>query len=116
MSKKNIIILIIILIIIGLGAFYSYKMLSAPKNDLTQSTASNTLDENNSTTEPQQDSGAQIEVQDDSGNVVDNNSLNVCVDQCGDGVCQTTDPECSLTHYLNCICLENAQTCPQDCQ
>lgn len=41
-------------------------------------------------------------------------TLTVCVDKCGDGICQTSDPECKDS--MNCVCPENQQECPQDCK
>jgi hypothetical protein len=43
--------------------------------------------------------------------------LFICADKCGDGVCQTSDPNCGESDSnLNCICPETQQECPQDCQ
>ena len=40
--------------------------------------------------------------------------LTVCLDKCGDNVCQEAE-ECADESSLNCVCLENAEECPQDC-
>jgi len=40
--------------------------------------------------------------------------LFVCVDKCGDSICQISDTECE--DELNCICPENIENCPVDCQ
>lgn len=45
----------------------------------------------------------------------DQGGLTVCVDQCGDGICQNAVPSCEENN-LNCICLENTSDCPQDCR
>ena len=42
--------------------------------------------------------------------------LTVCMDKCGDGVCQETDPNCGENSNLNCVCPETPQECPQDCE
>ena len=41
-------------------------------------------------------------------------TLNVCLDQCGDGICQKTDQNCKEGN-LNCLCPETLVNCPQDC-
>lgn len=43
-------------------------------------------------------------------------TLTVCVDKCGDGICQKTDPNCDVNNNLNCPCPETLQECPQDCK
>ena len=49
-----------------------------------------------------------------SGN--SNGGLTVCLDQCGNGICEQSDPNCGKENSLNCICLESKQDCPQDCK
>ena len=44
----------------------------------------------------------------------ENSVLLVCVDKCGDGVCQEVATDCKEGN-LNCACLENITDCPQDC-
>lgn len=57
--------------------------------------------------EPENKSGTPvIEMQEQSG-------IFVCVDKCGDGICQPPEKECD---NLNCVCLENPQECPADCK
>lgn len=41
--------------------------------------------------------------------------LMVCVDKCGDNVCQDTVSTCQ-ENDLNCTCQETKQECPQDCK
>ncbi len=41
-------------------------------------------------------------------------TLTVCVEECGNGVCQKTGPDCKAGD-LNCICPETHADCPQDC-
>lgn len=40
--------------------------------------------------------------------------LFICLDKCGDGVCQTADLLC--TDKLNCPCVESRDNCPSDCK
>lgn len=49
----------------------------------------------------------QIEIQPQPG-------LTVCVDQCGDGICQPAGTICD--NDLNCICAETKADCPGDCK
>ena len=53
----------------------------------------------------------------DVGSQTDENVgvLSICKDECGDGVCQSIDPNCGNSD-LNCICLETVKECPQDCK
>jgi hypothetical protein len=43
-------------------------------------------------------------------------SFSVCLDRCGDNICQTTDPNCAPGNNLSCVCEETHQSCPQDCK
>lgn len=40
-------------------------------------------------------------------------SLSICMDKCGDGICQISNEDCG---EIDCICLETPQDCPKDCQ
>lgn len=40
-------------------------------------------------------------------------ALNVCLNRCGDGICQELDSNCGRN---NCICQETYQYCPRDCK
>ena len=42
-------------------------------------------------------------------------TLTVCVDKCGDGICQKKNLDCKDSN-LNCVCQEMVSDCPQDCK
>ena len=95
--EKKILIISIVIIIAALGAagFFAY----------VQNSISGT------------DNAPQVQVQAEGAVTQSDNGagmLLVCVDKCGDGVCQKSDPECK--DNLNCVCLETPQDCPQDCK
>jgi hypothetical protein len=99
---KKVLTIIIILLVILLAIFCFYKYMANQKLDV-RSTAGGVNIEN---IEIEQ-GGAQIEGGDAGG-------LTICLDKCGDGLCQKTDPQCQ--NSLNCICPESNEDCPQDCQ
>ena len=101
MKKKNIIIVLVLLVIILVVGFF---------------VLSNKTEQKNSTN----NNVPQVQVQLQNGAVVaqpSNNSsqgsLTVCLDKCGDGICQT-NPDCKPG--ANCLCPETKQECPQDCK
>ena len=119
-DKEVLITLAVVILAILLISFivYHYIAGSAVK---VQNVTNGAQSENNSNTNkptvnlPQveiPEGGVQIQAQGDTGG----GTLSVCVDKCGDGVCQTSDPNCGKNNNLACICLEDKQECPQDCK
>lgn len=100
MNKKNIITVAIIAVIIVIAAIafgWYYYSVSGPVVPADTNQSENTSPE---------DSGIEIQTGSQTG-------LNICIDKCGDGVCQKVDLKC--VDNLNCICLEDTNECPQDC-
>lgn len=110
LDKRILIILIIILVAIILLGIAAYRYLIVDRVNVQNSV-----------------SGTETEMQasdQDSGNPLENSvpelkiepepGLFICVDKCGDGICQTSDPECKDS--MNCVCPESQQECPQDCK
>lgn len=123
LDKKTLFILVIILIVILLVSFMVYKYVAGFKTG-AQNLSSGTQIQKGSDKISSGSAGSiannqqvQIEV---GGVQAEGNTglgaLSVCLDKCGDGICQKTDPNCSKNNNLNCICPETPQECPQDCK
>lgn len=41
--------------------------------------------------------------------------FSICLDKCGDGICQDTASDCKEGDF-NCVCLETKAECSQDCK
>lgn len=124
LNKKIIILGIIIIVLIALGggfAVYYKKALEAGKaikeiGATSETEAPSETGAINATNEGSAiEEIPQIEVQAVSGEESGGGSLIICVDKCGDGVCQKTDSACERGN-LNCVCLESPTDCPQDCK
>ena len=120
-DKKILIILIIALVVILLLGIWIYRYLSAGGAKIENSaggvqtqapaTEQNSNQNNNSPPQVQIPAGG-VQSQGENGG----GTLSVCLDKCGDGICQKTDPNCGKDNNLNCICPETPQECPQDCK
>lgn len=122
-DKKVLIILIVVLVAILLVGFMVYQYVAGSNVKVqnltggaqTEKKSNNAFgDQNKTATNAPQ---AQIEIggvqaQGDTGG----GTLSVCLDKCGDGICQKTDSNCGKDNNLNCICPEIPQECPQDCK
>jgi hypothetical protein len=116
MNKKNIIISIVVLIALLVVLFFVYEFFSTPKEPVKDVIGGvNTEQPIAPTTNNNSDS---VQVQTEEIKVEETTSkgtLTICLDKCGDGFCQTSDPKCDKPD-LNCICLETKADCPQDCK
>jgi hypothetical protein len=113
MDKKFLAISLIVIVLILLAGFGIYQYIAGSTANV-QNSAGGAQTENNAvinTPQIQIQAGG-IEAQGES----DGGSLTICMDQCGNGVCQQTNTTCSGDNNLNCICQENVQDCPQDCK
>lgn len=124
-DRKILLILLASLVIIVAIIFIIYKYVSLPIVTVENSAGgaqneqgvidNNTVPENTSgidTPSAKIDAGG-VGATGTSGEGV----LSICLDMCGDGVCQETDPNCGKPdNDLNCICAESVQECPQDCK
>ena len=118
-DKKILTILIFVVVIILVVGFLGYKYmfsLTGVENSTDNSKIEN-LEQNSvqEFTAPAVETPTTQNPSELQGEYVEQ-SLSVCVDKCGDNICQTTDPNCNLDTRLNCLCLENKQECPQDCK
>lgn len=109
-DKKVLIILVVALVIILLAGFAVYKYFVGAKTE-APAADNNSIQNNNSQPQVQIQAGG-IQIEGDNGG----GTLSVCMDKCGDGICQKTDPNCGEGDNLNCICPETLQECPQDCK
>lgn len=123
MDKKILIILIVALTIILVIGFIIFNYVNSSAVDVqnsiggaqTEQKTENISADNNTPTvnTPQEQievDGIQVE------GIMGAGTLSVCLDKCGDDICQKTDPSCGTDNNLNCICLESPQECPQDCK
>lgn len=116
MLNKKILIISVALIVLASGFyFYNYLVVSNVKVETKLEETTNTgtvnLKEEGLFKTPEQVKKEVKETpKDNSGGF-----LSVCVDKCGDGVCQKVDTVCE-SGGLNCVCEENLQECPQDCR
>ncbi len=110
LDKKVLIILITALVVILLIGFIVYKYISGSLVDVKNLTGGAQTEQNNTPQVQIQADGVQVQGENGGG------TFSVCLDKCGDGVCQETDPNCGKGNGLNCICPENPQECPQDCK
>jgi len=117
-DKKVLIILVVALAIILLIGFvvYKYAVGSIVKvQNLTGGAQTFQGPENTSGDQSEPAINVpQVQIQAQGGSGV--GALSVCLDKCGDDICQKIDPNCNEDSNLNCICPENSQECPQDCE
>ena len=121
MNKKTIILGIVIIIVIALGgglAIY-YKNVSETGGAMEEIEATNeteAISETEATGAINENGAApQIEVKAVPDSENSGGSLTVCLDKCGDGICQKTVSVCEGGN-LNCVCVETQADCPQDCK
>ncbi len=111
-SKKVLIISIIVLILVLGFGFLFYKSIFNKVYKTEIPTQQNTIIND----KPQQKPEVQFQTQSIKAQGTNGGgTLTVCLDKCGDGICQKTDPNCK-SGDLNCICLETPKECPQDCR
>lgn len=115
-DKKVLVIVGVILIVVLIASFFTYKY----SKDLEKTLPSNEMEvkieaprvevitpskDQPNTNQPNNMPQVQL---------VPDESLTVCLDKCGDGVCQSAGIICE--ENLNCICAETKLDCPQDCK
>lgn len=115
-DKKILIILIIVLIAFLVAGYFVFKYtkeIRTRTQDLSD--GANTEEEQSEKTEPSLDEeNSAVEIEYPRIEADPESGLFICVDQCGDKVCQTSDTECK--DNINCICPETKEDCPSDCQ
>jgi len=116
-DKKILLILIVVIAAVLLVGFMVYQYMVSPATKMQNSTGGAQTEVQGSPKEDNNNPQVQVEVggiQAQGGN--GQGMLSVCLDKCGDGVCQKTDPNCGKDNNLNCICPETPQDCPEDCK
>jgi hypothetical protein len=101
MNKK---ILLVIIILVILAIISGLAFLNYSKNLNSQSNKQKDIPEN-----PVNIENVQINGGGDQGGLI------ICVDNCGDGICQKAGDPCENNDNLNCSCPETLQDCPKDC-
>jgi len=125
-DKKVLIISIVALVIVLLAGLFVFRYLSQIKgtdmqNSLQGASVENSVEEKSNAggdNQGNQTEVPQVQIQADGIQSQGGNNgggLTVCLDKCGDGTCQETDPNCT-DKSINCICPETIQECPQDCK
>ncbi len=101
MNKKNLLVIIILAAAVVIAGFFAFLYMNQSKNAGVENSVGGTSVEQQNTSE--NTPAAQV-----------GGGLTVCLDKCGDGICQKSDPDCKDS--MNCICPETPQECPQDCK
>lgn len=110
-DKKILIILGIILIIVLLAIFFAFKY-SKDVGETVQNEEENIIIETPSSDQEQSPlslEGVEVETQQE-----EQSGFSICVEQCGDGICQPVGTICKDS--LNCVCAETKEDCPSDCK
>jgi len=95
-DKKNLTI-VVIFFIIGLLAGFLFVKYLKPENPNIENNSLQTVQ-------------FEAEVQNGGG------TLTICMDECGNGVCQQPEASCLDEGSISCVCLETPTDCPQDCK
>ena len=113
MDKKFYIILPAVLILILIVGLFLFQILKNNNSGVENSLGGANTESLNNENKNQEEITPQIQVEaiGDTGQ----GELIICVDDCGNGVCQTPDDDCGKDGTYNCVCPEDAETCPQDC-
>ena len=110
--------ILVVVLLIGL-MIYQYMAGSAPE---VKNSLGGIQTENNSVINPDNQEpvieAPEVQIQAGEIQVETKNSsfLSVCLDECGNGICQKVDTNCEKDPSLNCICPETQAECPQDCK
>jgi len=110
-NKKVVIALVVVLAVVAVAVFLIFKYTSSPRETAPQDFAG-AVNSGNKNSEPESQVNIEgMEVETEGGS--SGGGLIVCLDKCGDGICQKSDSACE---GMNCVCPETPQECPQDCQ
>ena len=122
MNKKILSIVLVLVVVILAGGVYAWKASSAKPAKVENSiggTNTEIKQPEQPKVQPEQPkapakTGTQIEVggvkaESETGQ----GSLNICLDKCGDGICQKEDKDCAGG---TCVCAEAHEDCPEDCK
>jgi len=108
-DKKILIISVILLILILVFGFVSYKYLFRDSYRAINEPSGQKIEQSNPSLKfNPQNQGVELK---EANNI---KGLTVCLDKCGDGICQKKDPNCE-DENLNCVCAEDYEDCLKDC-
>lgn len=114
-NKKVVVVLIIVLAVIVIAGIILLKQFSDNRANVQNSAGGATIEnveQNQEESEVQAEFGdIEIETQGSSSS----GGLSICMDKCGDNICQAKDEACPEGSF-NCPCEETPAECPQDCQ
>lgn len=116
MDKKLIIIgIVVVVLVLGGLAIWKYSI----NNNASPTPESNANVEPSPAPADQGDNNIQVQVDGISAKGSDGNGVQggliICVDKCGDGICQKADTTCPAGSS-NCVCAETKNDCSQDCK
>ncbi|MDP3882481.1 MAG: hypothetical protein Q8Q48_00280 [Candidatus Staskawiczbacteria bacterium] len=116
MDKKILGILIIVLILAILAgvAVFKYLMVDLPETAQDANKVENIENTENQELPPPENTENNSNVPQVQVEGVGGGDFMICIDQCGDNVCQPAGTVCPDS--LNCICAETPEECPQDCK
>lgn len=95
------------IIVIGVAAYWYLGTTTEVQNSAGGASTENQSEDNSQ-------SAPDVQIEGVNAEGVQQGGLIICVDECGNGVCQPIDENCNTN--LNCICPETAQSCPDDCK
>ncbi|KKP33231.1 MAG: hypothetical protein A2312_00870 [Candidatus Staskawiczbacteria bacterium RIFOXYB2_FULL_32_9] len=118
MNKKVLVISLVVLIIIlvmGVFVFFNLKDVKAPVSNFVSEINNPENGISNNVEQKVEDPKIEIGIPEiETENGKNPPGLQICVDVCGDGVCQPVGTICK--DNLNCPCEETKEYCPQDCR
>ena len=117
-----VIIIIAVIAVLAVGVF-AYRYFTAPASNTLNTSSTPPSSAEQSAGQPSSSSnsagvGTQVELQTQGVKAQSANgggTLSICLDKCGDGICQAQDTTCK-SGDLNCICPETHASCPADCK
>ncbi len=109
-DKKILIILSIILVVVLIAGFFVYKY----SREVKITTENNESGEIIETPGEQSQEQSPINLENPQVETKPASGLTVCIDKCGDGICQPANTDCG--NSLNCVCSETKTDCPSDCK
>jgi len=110
-DKKILIIVGVIAIIILIAIFFAFEYSKSVGETVQNEEESTTIGASNSDQIQSPVSLEGIQAETESGLQSD---FTICVQRCGDGICQPAGTIC--IDNLNCVCAETKVDCPNDCK
>ena len=116
MKKVTIVIILAVLILVGSLAFWQYSVIKTEvwydnegaKTEIKEEQKN--LSEATSQNDNMDTAAEENKLEGNNGG----GTFTVCLDKCGDGICQKPDPNCK--NDLNCVCPETKTDCSEDCK